>query len=49
LARSAQHFIDYDSPIPVDENELPLTLPEMENFEPGDDPAGCLARANEWR
>lgn len=45
----SKHFIDYDSPIPVDENELPLTLPEMENFEPGDDPAGCLARANEWR
>jgi leucyl-tRNA synthetase len=46
---SCQHTIRYDQPIPVDESDLPLTLPAMKNFEPGDDPAGCLARAKEWR
>ena len=44
-----EHTIRYDQPIPVDEADLPLELPVMENFEPGDDPAGCLARAKEWR
>jgi leucyl-tRNA synthetase len=33
----------------VPDSELPLTLPEMASFEPGDDPAGCLARAADWR
>eukprot|EP00611_Tribonema_gayanum_P028724 TRINITY_DN7478_c0_g1_i1.p1 TRINITY_DN7478_c0_g1~~TRINITY_DN7478_c0_g1_i1.p1 ORF type:complete len:908 (+),score=365.54 TRINITY_DN7478_c0_g1_i1:398-2725(+) len=45
----APHTIRYDQPFPVPEEELPLTLPEMESFEPGDDPAGCLARAADWR
>lgn len=44
-----RHTIRFDQPIPVDEAELPLQLPEMEDFSPGDDPAGCLARAKEWR
>jgi len=44
-----EHTIRYDLPIPVAESELPLVLPEMENFSPGDDPAGCLARAKSWR
>ena len=44
-----EHTICYDQPIPVDESELPLELPYMEDFQPGDDPAGCLARAKEWR
>ena len=43
------HTIRFDKPIPVDEADLPLELPYMENFEPGDDPAGCLARARDWR
>ena len=43
------HTIRHDQPIPVDEADLPLELPYMENFEPGDDPAGCLARAKDWR
>lgn len=34
---------------PQDVSELPLTLPEMESFEPGDNPQGCLARAADWR
>mmetsp|Transcript_21492 Transcript_21492/g.50897 ORF Transcript_21492/g.50897 Transcript_21492/m.50897 type:complete len:892 (+) Transcript_21492:147-2822(+) len=44
-----EHTIRYDQPIPVDEADLPLELPYMKNFEPGDDPAGCLARAKDWR
>lgn len=43
------HTVDFDSPIPVDEADLPLRLPEMDDFKPGDDPAGCLARARDWR
>lgn len=45
----ASHEIDYESPIAVEESELPLKLPEMSDFKPGNDPAGCLARAKEWR
>jgi len=44
-----EHTIRYDQPIPVDEADLPLELPVMEDFQPGDDPAGCLARAKDWR
>lgn len=44
-----EHTICYDQPIPVEESELPLELPYMEDFQPGDDPAGCLARAKDWR
>ncbi|KAJ1457938.1 hypothetical protein M885DRAFT_562417 [Pelagophyceae sp. CCMP2097] len=45
----AKHEILYDQPIPVPISELPLQLPEMEDYAPGDDPAGCLARAVDWR
>lgn len=48
-AHGAPHRIRYDQPIAVDESELPLRLPPMSNFQPGEDPQGCLARANEWR
>jgi leucyl-tRNA synthetase len=43
------HRIMYEKPIPVDEADLPLKLPDMTDFQPGDDPAGCLARATHWR
>jgi leucyl-tRNA synthetase len=46
---ACEHTIRFDQPIPVDEADLPLELPLMENFEPGDDPAGCLARNRDWR
>ena len=39
----------YDLPIAVQESELPLKLPELEDFRPGNDPAGPLARVPEWR
>lgn len=45
----ANHRVMYESPIAVDDAELPLKLPDMTNFQPGDDPAGCLARADHWR
>jgi len=39
----------YDQPIAVEESELPLKLPELDDYTPGDDPAGPLARVPEWR
>src|SRR5262249_41064304 len=43
------HTIRFDQPIAVSENELPLLLPKLDDFTPGDDPAGPLARARQWR
>ena len=45
----AEFVVRYDQPIALDEADLPLELPELENYEPGDDPAGVLARATDWR
>jgi leucyl-tRNA synthetase len=45
----ADYTIRYDQPMAVDESELPLRLPELEDYEPGEDPAGVLARARAWR
>jgi leucyl-tRNA synthetase len=47
--RGAKHAIRFDEPIAVDESELPLVLPELSDYRPGDDPAGPLARAVDWR
>jgi leucyl-tRNA synthetase len=48
--RSGADFtIRYDQPIAVEESELPLRLPELEDYKPGSDPAGVLARAQDWR
>ena len=43
------HTIMYDQPIAVDESELPVELPQLDDFKPGDDPSGCLARVLDWR
>jgi leucyl-tRNA synthetase len=48
-APGAAPTIHYDRPIPVDERELPVRLPDLEDFKPGDDPAGPLARVADWR
>lgn len=48
-AKDAPHRVLYDQPIAVDESDLPLKLPAMTDFHPGDDPRGCLARAKDWR
>ncbi len=45
----AAFTIHYEQPIPVDDSELPLLLPDLEDFKPGTDPAGPLARAVDWR
>jgi leucyl-tRNA synthetase len=45
----AEYEIDYSTPIAVDDSELPLQLPEMEDYRPGNDPRGPLAKALEWR
>ncbi|AKF06562.1 leucine--tRNA ligase [Sandaracinus amylolyticus] len=41
--------IDFSKPIAVSREELPVRLPDLEDFKPGDDPAGPLARAKDWR
>ena len=46
--QGATYEIDYSTPIAVDEAELPLLLPELEDYKPGD-PAGPLAKALDWR
>ena len=40
--------IDYAKPIAVPESELPLRLPELEDYRPGD-PQGPLVKALDWR
>lgn len=40
--------IDYSQPIPLQESELPLELPELDDYRPGD-PAGALVKAVDWR
>jgi leucyl-tRNA synthetase len=45
----AKVTIHYEQPIAVEESELPLLLPELEDYKPAGDPEGPLARAPEWR
>jgi len=47
--KGADFEIHYDEPIAVEESELPVRLPDLEDFSPGDEPAGALARATDWR
>src|SRR5690606_17956831 len=46
--RGDAHTIDYSTPIAVEESELPLKLPDLDDYRPGD-PAGALVKALEWR
>jgi leucyl-tRNA synthetase len=48
-SKGAKAVIRYDQPIAVEESELPLRLPALADFRPGDDAAGPLARALDWR
>lgn len=43
------HTIEYGDAVAVPEDELPVRLPELADFAPGDDPQGCLARCVDWR
>jgi leucyl-tRNA synthetase len=45
----AAFTIHYEQPIAVEESELPIRLPDLEDFKPGNDPAGPLARIADWR
>jgi leucyl-tRNA synthetase len=45
----AAFTIHHEQPIAVPESELPLRLPDLEDFKPGNDPAGSLARVVDWR
>ena len=45
----AEFSIRYHEPMAVDASELPLRLPELDDYKPGKDPAGVLARAKDWR
>lgn len=45
----AKYAIRYDQPIPVEDSELPLLLPDLADFKPSGDPEGPLARAKDWR
>lgn len=46
--QGAAYEVDYSRPIACEESELPLELPRLEDYHPGD-PQGPLARALEWR
>lgn len=46
--QGAPYEIDYQTPIAVLEAELPLRLPDLDDYKPGD-PAGALAKALDWR
>jgi leucyl-tRNA synthetase len=45
----AKFTIHYDRPIAVDGADLPINLPDLDDFRPGTDAAGPLARAVDWR
>lgn len=45
----AKYTIRYDQPLAVEESELPVRLPELDDFKPSNDPAGPLARVPDWR
>jgi leucyl-tRNA synthetase len=42
------YTIDYSKPHAVPDSELPLRLPDLEDYRPGD-PAGALVKALNWR
>ena len=46
--RGHPYTVDFSKPQAVPESELPLRLPVLEDYAPGD-PAGALVRALEWR
>ncbi len=47
--KDAKYTVRHDQPIAVAESDLPLRLPDLEDFKPGNDPAGPLARIADWR
>ena len=47
--KGAKYTIRYDQPIPLEDHELPLLLPDLEDYKPRGDPDGPLVRAVDWR
>ncbi len=47
--KGADCTIHYEQPIAVPDSELPLRLPDLEDFKPTGDPLGPLGRVPEWR
>ncbi len=47
--KGADCTIHYEQPIAVPDSELPLRLPDLEDFKPSGDPLGPLGRVPEWR
>jgi leucyl-tRNA synthetase len=47
--KGAEYTIRWDQPIAVEESELPLRLPDLEDFKPTGSPDGPLAKALDWR
>jgi leucyl-tRNA synthetase len=45
----ASFTVHFEQPIAVETSELPIRLPDLEDFKPGNDPAGPLARVADWR
>ena len=45
----AKFTVHYEQPIPVKDADLPLLLPDLEDYKPAGDPEGPLARAKDWR
>ncbi len=41
--------VDYDGAIAVEADALPVELPELDDYRPGEDPRGVLARVQDWR
>jgi leucyl-tRNA synthetase len=44
-----KHTIRYDEPIAVADQDLPILLPDLEEFKPTGEPEGPLAKAFDWR
>ncbi len=47
--KGAEYKIRYDKPIPLEDSELPLLLPDLDDYAPRGDKDGPLARATDWR
>ncbi len=47
--KGAEYTIRYDQPIPVEEHDLPILLPDLSDYAPKGDHDGPLARATDWR
>jgi leucyl-tRNA synthetase len=47
--QGSDYTIDYSQPIAVEDSELPLKLPDLDDYQPTGDPRGPLSKALDWR